>query len=156
MKIICPLIAACSLLVLPGCIVQRMADDLAATRAGVERLAALEPALSQTNARLDATNQQLARAVADLAAARERLDAVIARIDQSNDHLAVSVRSLNHLEPMMASLRNLDESLAALRKVIENIDDAIPFLNMSKGTPPADRALDRQQPAPDTAPRPTP
>lgn len=152
MKIACPILAACFLLVLPGCIVRRLTDDLAATRTGVERLAALEPTLAQTNARLETSNEHLARAVSELSATRERLDTVITRLDQSNDHLAASVRSLNHLEPMMASLRNLDESLAALRKVIENIDKAIPLIDMSKGTPPADDTLRRQQNLPEPAP----
>lgn len=126
---------------LPGCVVQQMHEDLAATRAGVERLAELAPALRQTNTALERSNAQLERLYGELAETHGSLKLVLVRLDASNAQLERSVQELGHLGPMMASLKDLDESLAALRKNIENIDKAIPLLNLSKGTPPADQIL---------------
>lgn len=133
-----------SLLFLPGCVVQAMHDDLAATNKGVQKLAELAPELQRTNAAIDRSNAQLERLYAELAETHKSLNVVIARMDSTNSHLQESVRELRRLEPMSASLKNLDESLASLRKSIENIDRVIPLLNISEGTPSADRALRRQ------------
>ncbi len=126
----------------PGCVVQQIHDDLAATRAGVERLA---PVLEQTKSALDSSNIQLESLHAQLAATHHSLGLMLIQMETTNAQLRQSVQQLNHLEPMMVSIKNLDESLAALRKNIENIDKAIPLINVSKGTPPADRVLKRQE-----------
>lgn len=126
-------------LVLTGCVVRDIRDDLAATRAGVERLAELAPALRQTNASLERSNTQMETLYTELTNTHKSLDLVLARLDDTNAHLQESTRHLRHLDPMMASLKNLDESLAALRKIVENIDKAVPLLNLTAGTPPVDR-----------------
>lgn len=134
-----------------------MRDDLAGTRASVEQIAELAPALRETNTALATSNAQLERLYSEVASTHQSLELVIARLDATNTYLQESVRQLGHLDPMMASLKNLDESLAALRKNIENIDKAIPLLDLSKGTPPADRMLQRQErerKAPDPPPTP--
>lgn len=131
-------------LFLPGCVVQDIHDDLAATRASVERIAELAPALRQTNASLETSNIQLERLYGELASTHKSLELVLARLDTTNVHLQESAQQLRHLDPMMASLKNLDESLAALRRVVQNIDKAVPLLSLGKGTPPVDGVLKPQ------------
>jgi hypothetical protein len=133
--------------VLSGCIVGEMRDDLKATRVGVEGLAALAPALEKTNATLEKSNELMAATYRELVATRAAAEQMPARLDEANDHLKRATAMLAHLETMQGSLRNLDESLAALRKMIENIDKAIPLLNFSKGTPPADKAIEKSREA---------
>ena len=125
---------------LPGCIVRDIRDDLAATRAGVDRLAELAPALRQTNASLERSNTQMETLYTELKETHKTLDLVLERLDTTNTHLQESTGHLRRLDPMMASLKSLDESLAALRRMVENIDKAVPLLNLSKGTPPVDGA----------------
>jgi ABC-type transporter Mla subunit MlaD len=152
MRITITLALTLCLLSLPGCFIQRMNDDLAATRAGVERLAELAPELRRTNTTLERTLDQLARSNAnverigaELAGTHRTLAQVPPRLDESVAHLRDSSERLRHLEPMMLSLRNLDESLAALRKTLENIDKVIPGKDFTRGTPPADRVIERQK-----------
>lgn len=123
---------------LPGCIVGEMRDDLKSTRVGVESLSDLVPQLKESNAALLKANAQLVEANA--------------RLEISNAKLTESVRLLQTLDPMKASLRDVNESLASLRKMMENIDRAIPLINITAGTPPADTALERQRQAPVTDP----
>jgi chromosome segregation ATPase len=130
---------------LPGCVVEKMHQDLAATRAGVEKLSDLAPALERTNAALDRSNAQLERMYAELRQSNETLKVVVGKLDEANAQLQLSATQLKRLEPMMVSLKSLDESMASLRKVIENIDKAIPLLNITRGTPPADASLQRQR-----------
>ncbi len=136
-------LAATSLL--PGCIVGEMRDDLKSTRVGVQNLSDLVPQLKESNAALLKANAQLEQANS--------------RLEVSNAKLTESVKLLQALEPMKTSLREVNESLASLRKMMENIDRAIPFINITAGTPPADSALQRQRqvppsPAPDASPTP--
>jgi DNA repair ATPase RecN len=138
--------------ILSGCIVGEIRDDLKATRAGVERLATLTPALEKTNASLGKTNEQLAALYREMVATRESVEVMPRRLDEANEHLKRSTEMLAHLEPMQASLRNLDESLAALRKIVENIDKAIPLVNFTKGTPSADKALEKSREGEKAAP----
>ena len=122
-----------------------MRDDLKSTRVGVESLADLVPQLKESNAALLKANTQLEQANA--------------RLDVANTKLTESVQILQTLGPMMTSLREVSESLASLRKMMENIDHAIPLINITGGTPPADSALERQRETPvsDPAnPAPTP
>ncbi len=136
------LLFAFTLMFVPGCVIQQIHDDLASTGPGVERLA---PVLEQTKSALDSSNIQLESFHAQLAVTHHSLELMLIQMETTNTQLRQSVQQLNHLEPMMASIKNLDESLAALRKNIENIDKAIPLINVSKGTPPADRVLKRQE-----------
>ncbi len=136
---------AVATLPLSGCIVGQMRDDLAGTRAGVERLNELAPALERSNAALAESNAQMARMYSELAETHKAIEAGLPRLDAANAHMNDAAERLRHLEPMLASLRNLDESLAALRKIIENIDKAMPLVNLTKGAPSVDRDLKRQE-----------
>ena len=129
---------------LPGCVLQDIHDELVATRAGVERLEELAPALKQSTAALDRSNIELERLYGETVEAHGSLKLVLAGLERSNDQLEEAVRQARHLDPLMVSLKSLDESLAAMRKTIENIDKAIPLLRLTQGTPPADRLLKRQ------------
>lgn len=131
-------VASIALLVptLSGCVVGQIRDDLAATRAGVERLEALTPALERTSVALEQSNRQLALLHAELTEARRALEGVPPRLDEANTHLKLSTEQLASSRPMMASLQKLDESLVALRKMVENIDHAIPLLSFTKGAAP--------------------
>jgi phosphoenolpyruvate carboxylase len=116
----------------------------------------LAPTLERTNSALNQSNTQLAAMYKELTATRAALESIPPRLDESNRSLKESAASLHHLEPMMASLRNLDESLAVLRKTIENINKSIPLLDITKGTPPADEALQRARDTEPKAPAATP
>lgn len=140
---------AVTVLILPGCVVQEIHEDLAATRAGVERIAELAPALRQTNAALDTSNAQLERLYGELASTHQSLELVLARLDTTNIHMQESVRQLRHLDPMMVSLKSLDESLAALRKLVDNLDRVVPLLRLSKGTSPVEGTLNSERTEPD-------
>lgn len=130
-----------ALLLLPGCVVQAIHDDLAATRAGVERIAELAPALQQTNAALDSSNAQLERLYSELSSTHNSLEFALARLDTTNEHMRESVQRLSHLDPMMASLKSLDESLAALRKLVDSIASSVPLLGLTKDNSPEEVAL---------------
>ena len=147
MKTLSAMTAAVVLIALPGCMLQEMRDDLRDTRIGVQQLADLAPELRRSTQALDRSNSQLAEMYREIAATHQALEALRPRVDESNAHMKLASDRLAHLEPMMASLRNLDESLAALRKTIENISKAIPGVDFTKGTPPADRVLQRQEDA---------
>lgn len=163
------LLAAATAFLLPGCIVGEMRDDLKATRIGVQNLSDLGPQLAQTNAaiikahaQIELGNAQLVELQKQITSMQASIQAFHPRLDDANSTMQDSVRQLKHLEPMMASMRNLDESLASLRKMLENIGRAIPLLNVTGGTPSADRALERQRetpqpstPAPDATQTPT-
>lgn len=116
---ICLMLSAC---VPGGCVVDTMQKDLAA----------LAPALNQTNQSLQTTNAHLDRIREELQATNQSLQGVLTHLQS----VAASSANLSHLDPMMATMRSLDESLAALRKIIENVDSAIPLFNFTKGTPP--------------------
>lgn len=133
---------------IPGCVIQEMHDDLAATRVGVERIAELTPALLQTNASIEMSNAQLERLYGELAKTHRSLELVLSRLDSTNAYLQESVDQLRHLDPMMVSLRNLDESLVALRRIVQNIDTAVPLLNLSKGNPAVDPVQKDQEETP--------
>ncbi len=137
--------ACAALVLLPGCVVRDMHRDLAATRAGVERLAEVTPQLRAAGEALQSSNEHLAQLYEELAQTHRSLELILARLDTTNGYLRQSVEQLGHLEPAMTSLKSVDESLASLRKTIENIGKAIPMLNLSNGTPPADRSLQRQE-----------
>ena len=132
------LLSATSLL-LPGCIVGEMRDDLKSTRVGVESLSDLVPQLKESNAALLTANAQLGQANA--------------RLETANTKLIESVQLLQTLSAMKGSLQEVNESLASLRKMMENIDRVIPLINITAGTPPADTALQRQRqnPVPEPA-----
>lgn len=136
-----------ALLLLNGCVVQEMHDDLAATRAGVEGMADLAPELRQSNAALAQSIVQLERMYGELARTNTSLALVLDKLTLANSQMEETLQELRHLDPMSASIQSVDESLAALRKTIENIDKAVPLINLTAGTPPADRALKRQDAA---------
>ena len=136
---------------LSGCIVGEMRDDLRATRVGVEKLAVLTPALEKTNAALERANEQMAAVYRELEQTRLAVEAMPRRVDEANEHLRRSSEMLSHLEPMKVSLRTLDESLGALRKMVENINKAIPLVNLMKGVPPAEKAFEKSR-EPDAVP----
>ncbi len=151
MRTLLVVFAVVTIPMLSGCIVGEMRDDLKATRVGVEKLAVLTPALEKTNAALERANEQMAAVYKELEATRLAVEQMPRRVDEANEHLRRSSEMLSHLEPMKASLRSLDESLAALRKMVENIDKAIPLVNLMKGVPPADKAIEKSR-EPDAVP----
>lgn len=147
MRSLLVIFAVVTIPMLSGCIVGEMRDDLKATRVGVEKLAVLTPALEKSNAALERANEQMAAVYRELEQIRLAMEAMPRRVDEANEHLRRSTELMSHLEPMQGSLRNLDESLAALRKMVENIDKAIPLVNLMKGVPPAEKTRE-----PETAP----
>lgn len=119
---------ACMMVNLPGCVFEKINDQLAVSNAGVAKV---EARLDRMLEEVDETNRRL-----------EETQARLAALESIN-------RSLQSID---ASLKRLDDHLMSLRSTISNIDDAIPFLKFS-----AEKEAPGQQPAPTPAPdRPAP
>lgn len=130
-------------IVLPGCVIQNMRDEVAATRASVERIENVVPELRDTNAALRTSSAHIEQLYREVLNAHVSLRLVLDRLDATNANLQTSAQQLRSLDPMMGSLNKLDESLAALRRMVENIDKAVPLLNFSRGTQPVEKVTER-------------
>lgn len=107
MKSRIPLVAAlAALLLLPGCIVSEIRDQMVAANESLDRV---ELALE----RIDATNARLKEVETKLKALEtmESINGSLVSID--------------------GTLHKLDDHLASLRRTIDNIDSTIPFLSIS-------------------------
>ncbi|HEX2837454.1 MAG TPA: hypothetical protein VHN77_04940, partial [Phycisphaerales bacterium] len=116
-----------------------MRDEVAATRASVERIENVVPELRDTNAALRTSSAHIEQLYREVLNAHVSLRLVLDRLDATNANLQTSAQQLRSLDPMMGSLNKLDESLAALRRMVENIDKAVPLLNFSRGTQPVEK-----------------
>lgn len=134
-----------------GCVVGRIDRNLAETTQAVRTIAPIVPALERTNQLMAETNARLddtQRALADMRARLERLEGVVVRVDQR----------LTAMDPIERSLGRIDQHLAALRKSMENVDRAVPLMDVTEGTAPVESATPpgRRPGDPDPATRPAP
>lgn len=135
MKLLTLLLLSCStLLVLPGCVVWEIRDEL---RGANKQLGEVQASLGK----LDETNQSLVDTNKALAQTNKSIDDVqagLARIDTTNSSLDGVDKRLAVLAPIQTSLNRLDQHLAALRRTIGRIDSVIPFLDLGGGEPVTD------------------
>jgi prefoldin subunit 5 len=105
-----PLLLIASMLLMPGCIVQDIHDQIALTNAKLDQI-------DESFAKVQRANELLAE-----------LDTKLAALDSINANLGRVDTTLGTVE---ADLKAVSESLASLRATINNIDSTIPFLKFS-------------------------
>lgn len=114
---------------LPGCIVGEIRDEL---KNANSQLTDVQTSL----AKLDQTNEQIARTNEELIRTSQLIDDVqqgLGRIDETNSSLTNVDQRLSLLNSINTSLTHLDAHLASLRKTISSLDDSIPFLSFGGG-----------------------
>lgn len=153
MKYLAILLVSCStLLVLPGCVVWEIRDEL---RGANKQLGEVQASLGK----LDETNQSLVDTNKALDQTNKSIDDVqagLARIDTTNSSLDGVDKRLAVLTPIQTSLNRLDQHLAALRRTIGRIDSVIPFLDLGGGEPVTDAGpVAAAEPAEGAKPEPT-
>ncbi len=140
MRLPSTLLAAFTLLALPGCIVGEIRDSLKTANDQLvcvqfamdeanHGLAQANDLLEKTNHRLDSVEQGLTR----LDRTNTLIDNVeqgLGRIDSTNNRLGDLERQLALLESIENSLARLDQHLAGLRKSVSALDGVIPFLDL--------------------------
>lgn len=144
------LLAAAALL-LPGCIVRDIRDELTQANAS---LVSLDAGRKQVNEQLSELHTRL-EVLDPILASLERIDAslvsVETELDRANAGLGEIDQSLASMQERMdsldASLKKLDEHLASLRQTINNIDSTIPFLKLS-GDDEEDTGEEMDEPSP--------
>lgn len=137
--------AACSLallisaLLLPGCIVQEIREELATTNQSIVRV---ESGLDRANTAVNRVERRM-----------DAVDTATHRLDDTNAKLAILESIDRSLLSIDASLKRLDDHLASLRTTITNIDSMIPMLKFSDDQAPTD-ARPAASPTPGAAPSP--
>lgn len=128
---------AAMLLSLPGCIVQRISDNL-----------------ELANQQMDAINQTIGRVEGEIETLRTVQLVELDQRLQLLESLDTSLKTVDtDLDTIRVSLQRLDEHLASLRRTLQNIDSTIPFLKLSDDeevtdAPPLDTPPTDAQPAP--------
>jgi|GEM_PF-819870 len=121
--------------VLPGCIVGEIRDDLKSANA---RLGTVDQNLAATTAKLDVVDRSLAETNSKLSLANDRLNGVGSALDTTNTSLKTLDERVRLLASIDKSMTNLDVHLASLRTTIGRIDSTIPFLDLG-GDPPVEQ-----------------
>lgn len=116
------LLAISGLVMLPGCIVQDIHDQIALSNDQLN-------SINESFAKVERANELLAE-----------LDEKLARLDAINANLDEVDATLSTVE---TDLKAVSESLASLRKTINNIDSTIPFLKISGDDDAAKDQLDQ-------------
>jgi len=111
-------LALVAVLLLPGCVFRDIDNRIAATGASIDR----------AHAELGLVKAEVAR-VADV------LDNRLAAINQTNQHLAAMRQDTATMAAIQASLRAIQDHLASFRQTIENVDNAIPLLDVADPAP---------------------
>lgn len=134
-KTLCALCLVPLSLLLPGCIVQEIRDEIKGVNA---KLVTVDAGLASTNAQLEQVNQRLTGVGGGLDATNVKLKDVesgLGRIDATNQSLGSVQERLALLASIEKSLTHLDAHLAALRHTIGKLDSAIPFLDLGGDAP---------------------
>jgi DNA repair ATPase RecN len=112
--------AAAALVVMPGCIVGEIRDDLKEANEELRVVAQIQSDLAKTN-------ETLAAVKADLARTSEMLTSVKGELTTTNQTMAAVEKRLEVLDPIGKSLTSLDDSLKTVKGLIEKI----PFVGSS-------------------------
>lgn len=126
------LLLAISIVMLPGCIVGEIRDEL---KLANQQLTTVQESLGK----LDTTNQSLAATNNELDQTNKLINSVqggLGRIDKTNDSLSTLEQQLILLNSIEKSLTRLDNHLAGLRGTINKLDGVIPFLDLGAGDIP--------------------
>lgn len=125
-------LATGAFMLLPGCIVQDIHDQIALSNEKLEAIDENFAKVERANELLADLEKQLDRLLPpindNLTLIEAQLESIDAQLVQINANLASMDTSIEQVE---ADLKSVSESLTSLRRTISNIDSTIPFLKFS-------------------------
>lgn len=124
-----------ALLILPGCIVQDIHDQIALSNEKLEAIDANFAEVQRANELLASLQKQLDEVLVPVSENLSLIEARLASIDAKLEAINHNLGSMEtSIETVEADLKSVSESLVSLRQTINNIDSTIPFLNFSGDT----------------------